>query len=57
MIVLNTNVLSELLRAASEPVAVRWAANQSLNTLFMTTVSQAEMLYGVKRLPSSWRRP
>ncbi len=56
MIVLDTNVLSELLRAASEPAVVRWTTSQSLDVLFTTTVTQAEMLYGVKLLPIGQRR-
>ena len=56
MIVLDTNVLSELLRAAPDPAVVRWAASQPLETLFTTTVTQAEMLYGIKLLPAGQRR-
>ena len=56
MIVLDTNVLSELLRAASEPAVVRWTASQSPDTLFTTTVTQPETLYGVKLLPIGQRR-
>jgi len=56
MIVLDTNVLSELLRAIPEPAVVRWTARQPLDTLFTTTVTQAEMLYGVKLLPAGQRR-
>lgn len=56
MIVLDTNVLSELLRAIPEPAVARWTASQPLNTLFTTTVTQAEMLYGAKLLASGQRR-
>lgn len=56
MIVLDTNVLSELLRTVPEAAVVRWTASQPLNTLFTTTVTQAEMLYGVKLLPAGQRR-
>ena len=56
MIVLDTNVLSELLRAAPAPTVLRWAASEPLETLFTTTVTQAEMLYGVKLLPAGQRR-
>jgi predicted nucleic acid-binding protein len=56
MIVLDTNVLSELLRAAAEPTVVQWASSQPLETLFTTTVTQAEMLYGVQILPAGQRR-
>ena len=56
MIVLDTNVLSELLRAIPEPAVVRWTASQPLNTLFTTTVTQAEMLYGARLLSAGQRR-
>lgn len=56
MIVLDTNVLSELLRAKPEPVVVDWTASQPIDTLFTTTVTQAEMLYGVGLLPDGRRR-
>ncbi|MBK7953572.1 MAG: type II toxin-antitoxin system VapC family toxin [Candidatus Accumulibacter sp.] len=56
MIVLDTNVLSELLRAIPDPAVVRWTASQPLNTLFTTTVTQAEMLYGARLLASGQHR-
>lgn len=54
--ILETNVLSELLRAAPDPSVLRWTASQSLDALFTTTVTQAEMLYGVELLPKGRRR-
>lgn len=56
MIVLDTNVLSELLRATADPAVVRWTARQPVDSLFTTTVTQAEMLYGVQLLPAGLRR-
>lgn len=56
MIVLDTKVLSELLRAAPDPAVLRWAASEPLETLFTTTLTQAEMLYGVRLLPAGQRR-
>lgn len=55
MIILDTNVLSELLRAAPDPAVLRWTASQPVDTLFTTAVTQAEMLYGVKLLPDGKR--
>jgi toxin FitB len=56
VIVLDTNVLSELLRAEPDPAVIDWTASQPLETLFTTTVTQAEMLYGVGLLPNGQRR-
>ena len=56
MIVLDTNVLSELMRAAPEAVVADWFARHSAASLFITTITQAEILHGVRLLPSGRRR-
>jgi predicted nucleic acid-binding protein len=39
MIVLDTNVLSELLRPAPSETVQRWVAAQPVTTLFTTTIT------------------
>jgi hypothetical protein len=56
MIVLDTNVLSELLRAAPEPRVLTWLAEQPRASLFTTAVTQGEILYGIRLLPDGQRR-
>jgi toxin FitB len=56
VIVLDTNVLSELLKQRPAPAVVRWVATRPASSLFTTTITQAEMLYGVALLPASKRR-
>ncbi|MEZ5459711.1 MAG: type II toxin-antitoxin system VapC family toxin [Steroidobacteraceae bacterium] len=56
MIVLDTNVLSELLRAAPEPRVKRWIESQPAGALFTTTITQAEILLGVGMLPEGRKR-
>lgn len=56
MIVLDTNVLSELMNPKGSRVVYRWVANQSIMSLFTTTVTQAEVLYGIALLPNGQRR-
>lgn len=56
MIVLDTNVLSEVLRPAADPNVVTWLAAQPIGSLFVTTVTQAEILYGLALLPSGHRQ-
>ena len=56
MIVLDTNVLSEALRPAPEPSVLDWLANQPRASLFITTVTQAEILYGIRLLADGERR-
>ncbi|MCG9891675.1 MAG: type II toxin-antitoxin system VapC family toxin [Thermosynechococcaceae cyanobacterium MS004] len=56
MIVLDTNVLSELMNPKGSRVVYRWVANQSIMSLFTTTVTQAEVLYGIALLHNGQRR-
>ncbi|OOG24809.1 VapC toxin family PIN domain ribonuclease [Thioalkalivibrio denitrificans] len=56
MIILDTNVLSELMRASPDEGVVRWLAAQPASSLYTTTVAQAEILYGVCLLPDGRRR-
>lgn len=56
MIVLDTNVLSELTRSAPDASVMNWVATQSAANLFVTTITQAEILHGVLLLPRGRRR-
>lgn len=56
MIVLDTNVLSELMRPSPSEVVLRWFAGRSAATLFTTTITQAEILFGLALLPEGRRR-
>lgn len=56
MIVLDTNVLSEALRPSPSDVVVHWLATQEPMAVFITTITQAEVLYGVEVLPAGKRR-
>ena len=53
---LDTNVLSELLRAAPNPAVVAWVSAQPDGNLFVTSVTEAEMRLGVRLLPAGKRR-
>ena len=53
---LDTNVVSELLRATPEPAVLRWFAQQPPETLFVSAVTQAEMMLGARLLPAGKRR-
>lgn len=56
MIILDTNVISELMRSqASDPVA-SWARRQDIATMYLTVITQAELLYGVALLPEGRRK-
>lgn len=56
MIVLDTNVLSELMRPAPSERVVRWVAAQPATSLYTTSITQAEILHGIMLLPSGRRR-
>lgn len=56
MIVLDTNVISELMRSLPHPNVVAWIAAQPRDDLYTTSVNEAELLYGVAALPEGRRR-
>ena len=56
MIVLDTNIISELLRPAPAPEVEAWLATQDGATLYFTTVGEAELRHGVAILPMGQRR-
>lgn len=56
MIILDTNVLSELMKPQGSLVVRRWVAAQSRLELFTTAITQAEVLYGIALLPSGKRQ-
>jgi toxin FitB len=56
MIILDTNVLSEVMRPSPAARVLRWLAKHPPNELFTTTITQAEILFGIELLPSGRRR-
>ena len=56
MIVLDTNVLSELLRPRPDPLVETWLASRDASMLFFTTVGEAELRHGIALLPAGRRR-
>ncbi|HCC58430.1 MAG TPA: VapC toxin family PIN domain ribonuclease [Solibacterales bacterium] len=56
MIVLDTNVLSEALKPSPAPAVMDWLAAQEQPAVFITAITQAEVLYGVELLPPGKRR-
>ena len=56
MLVLDTNVLAEAIRLEPEPAVAEWLTGQPEHDLFTTTVSLAEMAFGVALMPVGKRR-
>jgi predicted nucleic acid-binding protein len=55
MTILDTNVLSEILKPLPIESVLLWLAEQEPATIFTTTITQAEILYGVELLPKGRR--
>lgn len=55
-VLIDTNVLSELLRAQPDSTVLAWFSSQPANGLFVSAVTQAEMMLGVRLLPAGKRR-
>jgi toxin FitB len=56
VIVLDTNVTSELMLARPDAAVTAWLAAQRPTELFSTAVTIAEITYGLERLPRGRRR-
>ncbi len=56
MIVLDTNVVSEAMKPAPHPAVLAWLNEQATETLYLSTVTLAELLFGIRALPASKRR-
>lgn len=56
MIILDTNVVSELMRETPHPGVVAWVRGHVTQGLVTTAVTIAEIGYGVERLPPGRRR-
>jgi predicted nucleic acid-binding protein len=56
MIILDTNVLSEVMRPKPSVRVLQWLAKESALSVFTTTIAMAEILYGIELLPKGRRR-
>ncbi|MGD0789220.1 MAG: type II toxin-antitoxin system VapC family toxin [Terracidiphilus sp.] len=56
MIVLDTNVISEPMKARANPAVAAWLDRQAAETLYLTTINLSEMLLGVELLPDGKRK-
>ncbi|WP_193127611.1 type II toxin-antitoxin system VapC family toxin [Gulosibacter sediminis] len=55
MIVLDTNVISEIFRPSPEPRVVEWLVSLT-GDVAITSITLAELLAGVRRLPNGQRK-
>jgi predicted nucleic acid-binding protein len=56
MIVLDTNVISEAMKPEQNPAVRAWLNDQVAETLYLTSVTVAEMLFGIAALPVGRRK-
>ena len=56
MIVLDTNVVSDLMLPRPTASVIEWVAEQAASSLYLSTISEAELRYGVEILPTGQRR-
>lgn len=56
MILLDTNVLSELMRPAPAPAVETWVSAQPAAGIFISAITEAELRYGLALLPDGQRR-
>lgn len=56
MIVVDTNVASELMRPSPERAVQEWVRSHEGRELCTTAITAAEILYGIERLPEGRRK-
>jgi predicted nucleic acid-binding protein len=56
MIILDTNVVSEAMKPAPHPTVRVWLNDQASETLYLSSVTVAELLFGIGALPAGKRR-
>lgn len=56
MIVLDTNVVSEAMKPEPHPAVRAWLNEQVAETLYLSSVTLAELLFGIGALPAGRRR-
>lgn len=56
MILLDTNLVSEAIKPGSQPSVRAWLDRQAAETLFLSSVTVAELLFGIGVLPKGKRK-
>lgn len=56
MILLDTNVISEPLKATGDANVLAWIDAQIIETLYLSTISLAELRFGIAALPDGKRK-
>lgn len=56
MIILDTNIISEMMKPQPNPAVKAWLNQQNLDTLYISTITQAELLFGIAALPDGRKK-
>ena len=56
MILLDTNVVSEAMRPGPNPAVLAWLDEQAAETLYLTSITLAELLFGIGTVPAGRRK-
>ena len=56
MILLDTNVVSEAIKPEPHPSVMAWLDAQAAETLFISSITVAELLFGIGALPDGKRK-
>ncbi len=56
MIVLDTNVVSEAMKPEPDAAVRAWLNDQAAETLYLSSVTLAELLFGIRALPAGKRK-
>ncbi|MGH4019900.1 MAG: PIN domain-containing protein, partial [Pseudonocardiaceae bacterium] len=56
MIIVDTNVVSELMRPSPSPAVTDWVRTRGASELYTTSITFAEIRYGIERLPDGHRK-
>ncbi|MBV8802318.1 MAG: type II toxin-antitoxin system VapC family toxin [Gammaproteobacteria bacterium] len=56
MIILDTNIISELMKSSPSIKMIDWLNKQDATQLYITTITIAEISYGLNALPPSRKR-
>ena len=56
MILLDTNVVSEVMKAKPDVAVLTWLDAQSVDTLFISSITLAELKFGIGALPDGRRK-
>ena len=56
MIILDTNVVSEAMKPNPNPAVQAWLDEQAAETLYLSSITLAELLFGIGSLPAGRRK-